>query len=76
VCTVGEENFEMPKHFSTTAALVTLDLHSAKSYLLQRKLTFLRRQLTSDSFDSNRIGGVSLMWMPLHQWATPVLPSP
>ena len=31
------------KHFSNTAALVTLDLHSAKSYLLQRKFTFLRK---------------------------------
>jgi len=49
-----------PKHFSNTEALVTLDLHSAKSYLLQRKLTFLRRQLTSDSFDSNRIGVVAM----------------
>ena len=34
---------EWPKHFSNTAALVTLDLHSAKSYLLQRKLIFIAK---------------------------------
>ena len=49
-----------PKHFSNTAAVVTLDLHSAKSYLLQRKLIFLRRQLILDAMDSNRIGVVAM----------------
>ena len=57
---LAKRTLKWPKHFSNTAALVTLDLHSAKSYLLQRKLTFLRRQLTSDSFDSNRIGVVAM----------------
>ena len=47
------------KH-SNTAALVTLDLHSAKSYLLQRKPIFLRRQLTSDSIYSNRVGVLAM----------------
>ena len=45
---LAKRTLKWPKHFSNTAALVALDLHSAKSYLLQRKLIFLRRQLTSD----------------------------
>jgi len=57
---LAKRTLKWPKHFSNTEALVTLDLHSAKSYLLQRKLIFLRRQLTSDSFDSNRIGVVAM----------------
>ena len=53
---LAKRGLKWPRHFSNTAALVTLDLHSAKSYLLQRKLTFLRRLLISDSLDSNNIG--------------------
>ena len=53
---LAKRGLKWPRHFSNTAALVTLDLHIAKSYLLQRKLTFLRRLLISDSLDSNNIG--------------------
>ena len=53
---LAKRGLKWHRHFSNTAALVTLDLHSAKSYLLQRKLTFLRRLLISDSLDSNNIG--------------------
>lgn len=44
-----------PKHFSNTAAQVALDLQSAKSHVLQRKLVFLRRLLVSDSIEVNRV---------------------
>ena len=57
---MAKKALKWPNHFSNTAALVTLNLYSAKSYLLQRKLTFLRRQLTSDSVDSNRLGIVAM----------------
>ena len=57
---LAKRALKWPKHFSNTAAVVTLDLHSAKSYLLQRKLIFLRRQLMLDAMDSNRIGVVAI----------------
>ena len=57
---LAKRALKWPKHFSNMAAVVTLDLHSAKSYLLQSKLIFLRRQLIIDSMDSNRIGVVAM----------------
>ena len=57
---MAKRALKWPKHFSNTSAPVTLDLPGAKSYLLQRKLTFLRRQLTSDSICSDRVGVVAM----------------
>ena len=57
---MAKRALKWPKHFSNTAALVTVDLFGAKSYLLQRKLTFLRRQLTSNSKCSDRVGVVAM----------------
>ena len=57
---LAKRALKWPKHFSNMAAAVTLDPHSTKSYLLQRKLIFLRRQLIVDSIDSNRIAMKSL----------------
>ena len=57
---MAKRALKWPKHFSNTAALVALDHYSIKSILLLRKLTFLRKQLTSDSVSTNRLGVVAL----------------
>ena len=38
---VAKRSLKWPKHFSNNAALVAMDLQSAKSHLLLRKLSFL-----------------------------------
>ena len=60
---IAKRVLKWPKHFSNTAALVVLDLPGAKSYLLQRKLTFLRRQLISDLICSDRGGIVDMKYL-------------
>ena len=53
---LAKRTLKWPKYFSNTAALVTLHLHSAKSYLLQKQFTFV--EATELRF--NRIGVVAM----------------
>ena len=57
---VAKRSLKWPKHFSNNAALVAMDLQSAKSHLLLRKLSFLRRQLVTDSMESRNVGVMAL----------------
>jgi len=47
---LAKRTLKWPKHFSNTEALVTLDLHSAKSCLLQRKLEHISAKATDLRF--------------------------
>ena len=50
----------MAEALSNNAALVAMDLQSAKSRLLLRKLSFLRRQLVTDSMESGNVDVMAL----------------
>ena len=53
---IAKRALKWPKHFSNTAALVTLDMPTSRCHIFQRKLNFLRRLVTPEALESNRIG--------------------
>ena len=56
---MAKRALKWPKHFSNTAALVTLDLPTSRCHIFQRKLNFLRRLMTPEALESNRIGSAT-----------------
>ncbi len=56
---LAKRALKWPKHFSNTAARVALETQSAKSLVVQRKLTFMRRTLSSSSLESNRLAAAA-----------------